>query len=89
MSNGLGKGFSFPIREKSPLQKLQGVVVELIDFILAVAAMNLEKGNFSHEQLFRMEAIIKDVRRKMGASFTIEDGMKAVRTAFRLENPDT
>lgn len=73
------------IRPPSPLEKLQGTVVELIDFTLAIAAMNMEKQMFTHEELFRMEAIIKDARRKLGSAFTIEEGMKAVRAAFRIE----
>ena len=73
------------IRPPSPLQNLQGVVNQLVDFTLALAAMNIERGTFSHEQLFKMESIIKDARKKLGKDFTIEDGMKAVRAAFRIE----
>ena len=73
------------LRPPSPLQKLQAVTQELIDFTLAVAAMNIEAGTFNHEQLFKMEDIIRDARRKLGSAFTIEEGMKAVRAAFRIE----
>jgi len=73
------------IRQPGPLQRLQGTVQELVDFTLAIAAMNMEAGTFNHEQLFRMEAIIKDARRKLGTAFTIEEGMKAVRAAYRIE----
>lgn len=89
MPNGNDHRIPFErMREPSPLQKLQGVVTELIDFTLAMAAISMERGTFSHEELFRMESVIKDARRKMGSIFTIEEGMKAVRAAFRLENPD-
>lgn len=74
-----------PIPLETPLQKLQVVVTELIDFNLAVAAMCMERGTFTHEELFRMERVIKDARRKLGTAFTIEEGMKAVRAAFRIE----
>ena len=72
-------------RPPTPLQKLQGVVTELIDFNLAIAGMCIERGTFTHEELFRMESIIKDARRKLGKDFTFEEGMKAVRVAFRIE----
>lgn len=73
------------IRHKTPFEKLQEIVTELIDFNLAIAAMCMERGTFTHEELFRMEAVIKDARRKLGTAFTIEEGMKAVRAAFRIE----
>lgn len=69
----------------SKVDKLGGIVTQLIDFTLALAAMNIERGTFNQEQLFRMESIIKDARRKLGSAFTIEEGMKAVRAAFRIE----
>ena len=78
------RGFPFH-KPLSPLQKVQGTLTELIDFNLAIAAMCMEKGVFNHEQLFRMEGIIKDARRKLGSTFTIEDGMAAVRAAFKIE----
>ena len=77
--------FPWNINPLTPLQKLQNTVAELIDFNLAVAAMCMERGTFTHEELFRMEKIIKDARRELGPAFTIEEGMKAVRAAFRIE----
>ena len=73
------------LRPLTPLQKVQGTLTELIDFNLAIAAMCMEKSVFTHEQLFRMEGIIKDARRRLGSTFTIEDGMAAVMAAFKIE----
>lgn len=85
MSDGLGSFRGIPIRRPSRLDKAESTLIELVDFTLAIAAMNMEAGHFTHEDLFRMESIIKDARRKLGRAFTIEDGMKAVRAAFRIE----
>lgn len=73
------------IRQPSRLDKAEATLTELIDFTLALAAMSMEAGTFTQEQLFKMESIIKDARRKLGSAFTLEDGMQAVRAAFRIE----
>ena len=73
------------IRQPSRLDKAETALTELIDFTLAVAAICTEHGLFDHDHLFKMESIIKDARRKLGGSFTIEEGMKAVRAAYRIE----
>ena len=77
--------FPWNVKPLTPLQKLQRTVTELIDFNLAVCALCMERGTFTHEELFKMERIIKDARGKLGSAFTIEEGMKAVRVAFRIE----
>lgn len=76
--------FQLP-KEPSRLEKAEQALTQLIDFSLAVAAICMERGTFTHEQLMKMESIIKDARRKLGSNFSIEDGMKAVRAAFRIE----
>lgn len=73
------------IRPPSRLEKLESALSNLIDFNLAIAAMCMERGTFTHEELFRMEGIIKDARHRLGSAFTIEDGMAAVQAAFRIE----
>lgn len=74
-----------PIRQPTRLEKAESALSNLIDFNLAIAAMCMERGTFTHEELFKMESIIKDARRQLGSAFTIEEGMKAVRAAFRIE----
>ena len=73
------------IRQATPLEKAQLVLNELIDFTLALSAMCMERNVFTAEEMFKMEAVMKDARRKLGKDFTMEEGIKAVRAAFRIE----
>lgn len=83
MSDG-DRGFLLP-RLPSRLDKAETALSQLIDFTLALSAMCMERNVFTSEELFRMEAVIKDARRKLGKDFTMEEGIKAVRVAFRIE----
>ena len=83
MSNG--KPPPFRIRRATPVEGLQIIVSSLIDFTLAMAAMDLEAGTFTAEQLAKMESIMGDFRKKAGKSFNFIEGMQAVRAAFRIE----
>ena len=83
MSNG--DDGRFVIKRETPLQKAQSALSALIDYTIALSAMCMEAGIFTSEQLFRMEDVIKDGRRKLGKDFTFEEGLKAVRAAFRIE----
>ena len=74
-----------PIRMPSKLDKMVQTVNALSDFTLALAAMCMEAGTFDSEQLFKMEEVLRGARRKLGVGFTTEQGIKAVRAAFRIE----
>ena len=83
MSNGDNERFL--LKPETPLQKATAALSGLIDYTIALSAMCIEAGIFDSEQLFRMEAIIRDGRRKLGKDFTFDEGLKAVRAAFRIE----
>ena len=81
----MGNDGQFRIRKETPLQKAQSALTALIDFNLALCAMCMERNVFTADELFKMESIVRDARRKLGKDFTMEDGMNAVRTAFHIE----
>ena len=74
-----------PLSKNARLKKAETSLTELIDFVLTEYAMLLEHGFFDHDQFARMNSILKEARRKLGADFTMAEGMKAIRMAYRLE----
>lgn len=74
-----------PIRQPSRLDEVIHAVNALSDFTLAICAMCMEAGTFTSEQLFKMEEVLRDARRKLGPGFDTKEGIAAVRAAFRLE----
>lgn len=74
------------IRKETPLEKAQRALNALIDYTLALSAMCMERNVFTAEELFKMEAVMGEARRKLGKDFTMEEGIKAVRAAFRIES---
>jgi len=73
-------------RVPTALEKAQTALSQLIDFTLALSAMCMEREVFTADELFKMEAVMKDARKKLGKDFTMEEGIKAVRAAFRIES---
>ncbi len=75
------------VRPPTPLEKLQHTVGNVIDMILAIHALNLVKGTYTHAELTKMVDIVAKVRPKMGETFNIEEGLKAIMAAFKIELP--
>lgn len=86
MPNGDDHRYLLP-RPPSRLEKLERTVGSLIDMVLAMHALNNEKGTYTHDELSKMCDIVAKVRPKMSETFTVEEGIKAIRTAFRIEEP--
>lgn len=74
-----------PLRQPSRIDNLIQAINNLSDFTLALAAMCMEAGTFTSEQLFKMEEVLRDARHKLGHGFTTKEGIAAVRAAFRIE----
>lgn len=75
------------VRPPTPLEKLQMTVGKIIDMVLAIHALNLVKGTYTHAELSKMMDIVAKVRPKMSESFSVEEGLKAIMAAFRIEMP--
>lgn len=83
MSNG---GILLP--GQRPPNRIDGLihaVNNLSDFTLTLCAMCMERNVFTSEELFKMEEVLRDARRKLGPSFDTKEGIAAVRAAFRIE----
>jgi len=63
----------------------QSTLANLVDFTLTIHALLVEKGLYSQEEFERMQKIVKDGRSKLNRSFSFEDGMRAIRAAYRIE----
>lgn len=73
------------IRPPSRLDKLEQTVSSALDIILALHALNVVKGTFTHEELNKMVGIVAKARPKLSGTFTVEEGIKAIMAAFRIE----
>lgn len=74
-----------PFKRPSKLDEVIHAVNNLSDFTLALCAMCMERNVFTSEELFKMESVLKDARRKLGSGFSTKEGIAAVRAAFRIE----
>jgi len=77
-----------PIRLPNRIEKTEAALTQLIDFVLSIHALLQEKGYYTHEEVNRMERVMADGRRRLGKSFNIEEGIKAIRAAYRLETTE-
>lgn len=77
-------GYQLP-RLPSRLEKLEQTVSSALDMILALHALNMVKGTFTHEELDKMIGIVAEARPKLSKTFTVEEGLKAIQAAFRIE----
>ena len=75
------------VRPPTPLEKLQAVMSTTSDMVLAIHALNLVKGTYTNDELSKMMDIVAKVRPKMSETFTVEEGLKAIMAAFRIELP--
>ena len=75
------------VRPPTPLEKLQATMGKVIDMVLAIHALNLVKGTYSNDELLKMVDIVAKVRPKMSETFTVEEGLKAIMAAFKIELP--
>ena len=75
------------VRPPTPLEKLQVTMGKVIDMVLAIHALNLVKGTYTNDELSKMMDIVAKVRPKMSETFTVEEGLKAIMAAFRIELP--
>jgi len=81
-----GDSFRIPIpRPPSRLEMLEVNLSNTIDLMLALHALLVAKGLSSHEEIDRMVHLVADARPKLGKEFTIEEGIKAIVVAFRIE----
>lgn len=82
-----GQGVVMPRLQttKQRLERAEVALTQLIDFTMAIAAMNMVAGHFTLDQIIRMEKVVKEARRRIGKDFTFEEGMKAVVAAFKIE----
>lgn len=84
MGNSRGERIPIP-RQPSRLEQLEASLNNTIDVVLAMHALNVAKGQYTHEELDRMVGIVSNVRPKLGSTFTVEGGIKAIVAAFRIE----
>jgi len=84
MPNGDDHRYLLP-RPPTRLEKLEQTVGNVIDMVLALHALSMAKGTFTHEELVRMTEIVARVRPKISETFTVEEGLKAIMAAFRIE----
>ncbi len=80
--NGDGK-YLLP-RPPSRLEKLEGTLSSVIDMVLALHALGMAKGLFTHEELVKMTELVSKARPKL-KEFTIDEGIKAIVAAWRIE----
>ena len=69
----------------SRLDRIEITLSSLADITLAMHALNIAKGQYTHEELKKMIEIVSKARPKLGGSFTFEEGLKAIMAAFRIE----
>ena len=81
MSNGHMQFGKQPSRQ----EKAETSLSNTIDIVLAMHALNVAKGQYTHEELDRMVGIVSKVRPKLGEVFTVEQGIKAIIASFRIE----
>jgi len=81
-----GNGFRIPVpRPPSRLEILESNLHNTIDLVLALHAILMVKNIATHEEIDKMAKIVGDARPKLGKEFTIEEGIKAIVVAFRIE----
>lgn len=71
--------------QPSRLDKLESSLSSTIDLVLALHAILVAKGLATHEEIDRMAGIVKDARPKLSGEFSVEEGIKAIVVAFRIE----
>ena len=82
----MGNGDHIPfIRPPSRQEKLEISLGNTINIVLALHALNVARGQYTHEELDRMIGIVEKVRPKLSEAFTVEQGIKAIVAAFRIE----
>ena len=84
MPNGDGSHFLAP-RPLSRLEMAESNLSNTIDLVLALHALLVAKGLSTHEEIDKMCHIVADARPKLGKEFTVEEGIKAIVVAFRIE----
>ena len=84
MSNGRRSGIPIP-RMPSRLEKLETSLHNTINIVLAMHALNVARGQYTHDELDKMVGIVSKVRPQLSEVFTVEDGIKAIVAAFRIE----
>lgn len=76
----------FPLpRPPSRLEIVESNLHQTINLLLALHATLMAKGLSTHEEIDKMARIVEDARPKLGKEFTIEEGIKAIITAWRIE----
>ena len=87
MSNGkIPSSLPFPMpRQPSRLDKAEYNLNSTINIVLAVHALSIAKGLWTHEDVSKMTDIVAKVRPKMSETFTVEQAIKAIVAAFRIE----
>lgn len=75
-------------RQPSRLDNLEASLGSAINILLAMHALNVAKGQYTHEELDKMVGIVSKVRPKLSEAFTIEEGIKAIVAAFRIETQE-
>lgn len=72
-------------RPPSRLERAETNLSHTIDLVLALHALLVTKGLSTHDEIARMVKIVADARPKLGKEFTVEEGIKAIVAAFRIE----
>lgn len=81
-----GDDHNFPlIRPPSRLEQVEMNLKSAIDILLALHALLVAKGLSSHQEIEKMTQIVADARPKLSKEFTVEQGIKAIIAAFRIE----
>lgn len=73
------------VEPPSRLDRLESTLASLADITLAMHTLHIAKGQYTHEELIKMVGIVSEARPKVGKTFTIEEGLKAIIAAFRIE----
>ena len=67
------------------LSRLERTLNSLIDDFLALHALMIVRGHYTHEDVVKMHKIVADARQRLGASFTIEEGLRVIQASFKIE----
>ena len=85
MYKGADHDFKLPVPKSGRLEKAKLGLKGIIDDFFGLYCLLLEKGIITHEEVVKMQRIAEDVRLRLGRNFTIEEGLKIIRTTYRLE----